>query len=69
MLSKNWGFYFNGSGTDWGSDDLYSFLKFVKGEKRYGDGNKESKVHVYILALALVLTRIMILDHCLNIAE
>ncbi|KAI8345855.1 hypothetical protein B0O80DRAFT_264622 [Mortierella sp. GBAus27b] len=69
MLSKNWGFYFNGSGTDWGSNDLFSFLKFVQDEKRYRNRDLESNIHVHILALALVLARIMILDHCLNIAE
>ncbi|KAF9306408.1 hypothetical protein BGZ74_006116 [Mortierella antarctica] len=29
VLSKNWGFYFNGSDTDWGSEDLVSFLALV----------------------------------------
>ncbi|KAF9979748.1 hypothetical protein BGZ65_006073, partial [Modicella reniformis] len=69
MLSKNWGFYFNGSGTDWGSSDLHSFLTFVQDEKRYRTHDSESNIHVHILAMALVLARIMILDHCLNIAE
>ncbi|KAG0085317.1 hypothetical protein BGZ92_009088 [Podila epicladia] len=69
MLSKNWGFYFNGSGTDWGSSDLLGFLDLVLQRKRYQNHDLESNTHVHILALALVLSRVMILDHCLNIAE
>ncbi|KAK5796948.1 hypothetical protein F5H01DRAFT_401262 [Linnemannia elongata] len=69
MLSKNWGFYFNGSETDWGSDDLLSFLTLVQQTKRCQNRDLKSNIHVHILALALVLTRIIILHHCLDIAE
>ncbi|KAF9947608.1 hypothetical protein BGZ65_008693, partial [Modicella reniformis] len=69
MLSKNWGFYFNGSGTDWGSHDLYDFLQVVSGDKNYLGCNIESNTRVHILALALILCRVMILCHCLDIAE
>ncbi|KAG9072140.1 hypothetical protein KI688_006364 [Linnemannia hyalina] len=69
MLTKNWGFYFNGSNTDWGSRDLLSFLDLVRQEKRYQLRDSESNIHVHILALALVLTRVKILNLCLDIAE
>ncbi|KAF9336882.1 hypothetical protein BG006_006990 [Podila minutissima] len=69
MLTKNWGFYFNTSGTDWGSGDLLNFLALVQQRKQYQNRDLRSNTHVHILALALVLTRFMILLHCLNIAE
>ncbi|OAQ23964.1 hypothetical protein K457DRAFT_1836886 [Linnemannia elongata AG-77] len=69
MLSKNWGFYFNGSGTDWGSGDLLSFLDLVQQRKRYQNRDVASNTHVHILALALVLSRTMILQRCLDVAE
>ncbi|KAF8924661.1 hypothetical protein BGZ58_001574 [Dissophora ornata] len=67
MLSKNWGFYFNGSTTDRGSQDLARFLELVHRTKRYGNRDFESNIH--ILALGLVLSRVIILEQCLNIAE
>ncbi|GJJ74340.1 hypothetical protein EMPS_06698 [Entomortierella parvispora] len=69
MLCKNWGFYFNGSGTDYGSGDLLRFLRLVHREQRYRNQDEESNTHVHILTLALVLTRVMILHRCLDIAE
>ncbi|KAI1318391.1 hypothetical protein EDD11_006729 [Mortierella claussenii] len=69
MLSKHWGFYFNGSATDWGSSDLLRLVELVKQRNRYQTCNQESNTHVQVLALALVLTRIMVLHHCLNISE
>ncbi|KAI1299061.1 hypothetical protein EDD11_006559 [Mortierella claussenii] len=67
ILSKNWGFYFNGSGTDLGSADLVYLLE--RAQKRCTTGDMESNAHVHIMALALVLTRIIILHHWLDIAE
>jgi hypothetical protein len=69
MLSKNWGFYFNGSLSDWGSDDLILLLGRVKDGNRYKTQDSESNAHVHILALALVLSRVIILQVCLDIAE
>jgi len=69
MLSKQWGFYFNGSETDLGSNDLLDLLELVQQRRRYHTCDWESNTHVQILALALVLARIIILDHCLNVAE
>ncbi|KAF9536259.1 hypothetical protein EC957_011807, partial [Mortierella hygrophila] len=69
MLCMNWGFYFNGSSTDLGSGDLVSFLRLVQQRKRYRNCDMESNIHVHILALALVLTRLAILQRCLDIAE
>lgn len=69
MLCKNWGFYFNGSSTDWGSQDLLRFLELVQQRKRYRNRDFESNTQVHILALTLVLSRVIILQHCLNIAE
>ncbi|KAG0350745.1 hypothetical protein BG005_009727 [Podila minutissima] len=69
MLSKNWGFYFNGSGTDLGSGDLLRLLDFVREMERYQGSDLETNIQVHILALALVLARITILDRCLDIAK
>jgi len=69
MLSKNWGFYFNGSGTDWGSSDLFNLLDLVEHGKRYQNRDLGSNTHVHIVALALVLSRVAILQRCLDIAE
>src|SRR5690606_25199235 len=41
----------------------------VKYKERYRSGDLTSNTHVHILALALVLARIIFLDHCLNIAK
>ncbi|KAF9276720.1 hypothetical protein BGZ88_001564, partial [Linnemannia elongata] len=69
MLSKNWGFYFNASSTDWGSNDLLCFLELVQQKKRHKHGDPMSNAHVHVLALGLVLARVIILHHCLKIAE
>ncbi|GJJ78228.1 hypothetical protein EMPS_10587 [Entomortierella parvispora] len=69
MLCKNWGFYFNASDTDLGSDDLSVFLKLVQETARYQNRDLESNNHVHTLTLALVLTRILVLNRCLDIAE
>ncbi|GJJ76754.1 hypothetical protein EMPS_09113 [Entomortierella parvispora] len=68
MLCKNWGFYFNGSDTDLGSEDLLSLIMTIQ-NKRYRTNDLEGVTHVKILALALVLARIIILDRCLDIAQ
>ncbi|KAG0189507.1 hypothetical protein DFQ28_003321 [Apophysomyces sp. BC1034] len=69
MLSKNWGFYFNASGTDLGSNDLYCLLKMAQERRRYRHGHTASSTHVHILAQVLVLTRLIVLQHCLKIVE
>ncbi|KAF9165943.1 hypothetical protein DFQ26_009077 [Actinomortierella ambigua] len=69
MLCKNWGFYFNGSEADWGSSDVCSFLELIRLHERYQNRDMASNAHVHVLVLALALARIIILDHCLNIAE
>ncbi|KAF9177895.1 hypothetical protein BGZ51_008187 [Haplosporangium sp. Z 767] len=69
MLSKNWGFYFNASDTDLGSDDLVYLLKLAQKRKLDKTRDTESNNNIHIMALALVLTRTIILYHCLNIAE
>ncbi|KAG0012691.1 hypothetical protein BGZ82_002455, partial [Podila clonocystis] len=53
MLSKNWGFYFNGSGTDLGSGDLLYLLELVQSRKQDKTWETESNTHVKIMALAL----------------
>ncbi|KAG0250654.1 hypothetical protein DFQ27_009276, partial [Actinomortierella ambigua] len=70
MLSKTWGFYFNGSEEDWGSRDLIIFHQSIKTHgQRYGSGDHDANAQVHILAMSLVLCRIMVLGHCLDIAE
>ncbi|KAG0369009.1 hypothetical protein BGZ54_000640, partial [Gamsiella multidivaricata] len=69
MLCKQWGFYFYGSRSDWGSSDLYKLLKLVRTRDRYKTFSVESNTHVHVLALALILARLMTLHHCLDISE
>ncbi|KAF9353437.1 hypothetical protein BGX26_008802 [Mortierella sp. AD094] len=65
MLSEHWGFYFNGSRNDWGSQDLTSLVTKTMAESRYRTKDKESNAHVKILTLALILSRIEVLLYCL----
>ncbi|KAF9979547.1 hypothetical protein BGZ65_006394 [Modicella reniformis] len=67
MLCKKWGFYFNGSETDYGSTDLPNLVNEIKARKEYQGGNDAANTRVHILALALVLSRIMVLSRCLEI--
>lgn len=69
MLSKNWGFYFNGSGTDLGSDDLLELAMDVTQRAQRENRAFGDNTIVHIRTSALVLSRVIILDICLNIAE
>jgi hypothetical protein len=69
MLCKTWGFYFNGSDSDYGSPDLAKLATEIKDRKEYQNGDHAANTRVHILALALVLSRIMVLSQCLKIAE
>ncbi|KAF9083355.1 hypothetical protein BGX29_003215, partial [Mortierella sp. GBA35] len=69
MLCKNWGFYFNASITDWGSNDLSDLLVSVQQMQRYQHRDLNSNTQVHLLALALVLGRVITLQHCLDITE
>ncbi|KAG0056092.1 hypothetical protein BGZ83_006353 [Gryganskiella cystojenkinii] len=69
ILSKNWGFYFNGSGTDLGSVDLVCLLGLAQQRNSGKTSDKESNTYVHTMALALVLSRVIILHQCLDIAE
>lgn len=69
MLCKNWGFYFNASITDWGSRDLSDLLVSVQQMQQYQNRDLNSNTQVHLLALALVLGRVITLEHCLDIAE
>lgn len=67
MLCKTWGFYFNGSESDYGCPDLANLVNEIKTRKEYQGGDDAANSRVHILALALVLSRIMILSRCLEI--
>ncbi|KAF9408549.1 hypothetical protein BGZ76_005851, partial [Entomortierella beljakovae] len=67
MLSKHWGFYFNGSKNDWGSQDLSYLVSETTSESRYSTKDKKSNVYVKILTLAMILSRIEILLYCLQV--
>ncbi|KAG9061138.1 hypothetical protein KI688_007768 [Linnemannia hyalina] len=75
MLFKNWGFYFNGSIADWGSQDLVRFHDLVQQRKRYRNRDFESNTHVHILALTLVLSRsiglkiLLVIDEAQNLGK
>ncbi|KAF9976693.1 hypothetical protein BGZ65_007717, partial [Modicella reniformis] len=69
MLCKNWGFYFSGVTTDLGSRDLSYLLAMLPSMGRYQSSSLEINAHVKVLALALILARVIILRHCLDISE
>ncbi|KAG0001923.1 hypothetical protein BGZ80_006055 [Entomortierella chlamydospora] len=68
ILSRHWGFYFNASGTDFGSGDLAQFINSTT-DNRYRSSNQQSNNNIHILTLALLLARIMILDHTIKLVS
>ncbi|KAG0053457.1 hypothetical protein BGZ83_001062 [Gryganskiella cystojenkinii] len=66
MLSKRWGFYFNANDADLGSMDLINLVRRLQAKKQRSN---EERTLVQILALVLVLSRIMTLEHCLDVAQ
>ncbi|GJJ67777.1 hypothetical protein EMPS_00123 [Entomortierella parvispora] len=65
LLSRHWGFYFNASGEDLGSDDMSTLLAQVGsrlGTNR-GANNRSARTMTYLL----FLSRLLILQFCLRV--
>ncbi|KAF9123631.1 hypothetical protein BG015_005274, partial [Linnemannia schmuckeri] len=72
LLSQHWGFYFNASHDDWGSDDMMTLRSTVQ---QYLNDNRESSVvdreanngYARKTTLLLFLSRLLIFKYCLNV--
>ncbi|KAF8962660.1 hypothetical protein BGZ46_001134 [Entomortierella lignicola] len=69
LLCKQWGFYFNASQTDYGSMDLSSLIQATKDFEQYRSNDIKSNNSVHTLTLILILVRVMILSHCIEISR
>lgn len=65
LLSRQWGFYFNASGDDLGSDDMHILLMLVESGLRddRGANNRAARTRTYLL----FLSRLLILQFCLKV--
>ncbi|KAF9984705.1 hypothetical protein BGZ65_012828 [Modicella reniformis] len=71
LLSQHWGFYFNASSDDWGSDDMITLHSTVK---KYLNEIRETptitrqvnNAYARKLTLLLFLSRLLIFKHCLG---
>ncbi|KAG9071529.1 hypothetical protein KI688_005741 [Linnemannia hyalina] len=67
MLYLQWGFYFNASSKDLGSDDLFRLAEFIDGNTL--DDSASINTHFAKSAtLLLLLSRLMILSYCLKVS-
>ncbi|KAG0249257.1 hypothetical protein BG011_009458 [Mortierella polycephala] len=74
VLSQRWGFYFNASGDDWGSNDMSTLQSVVKKhleetrmddtDDRYINNSVARKVTFLLFA-----SRLLILEYCLNVPD
>ncbi|ORZ21793.1 hypothetical protein BCR41DRAFT_20981 [Lobosporangium transversale] len=67
MLCLQWGFYFNASDKDLGSDDLSYLATSILVKTRDGLGRKHNTDFARNMTLLLFLSRLMILNYCLSI--
>ncbi|KAF9940436.1 hypothetical protein BGZ65_006993, partial [Modicella reniformis] len=72
LLSQHWGFYFNASHDDWGSDDMMTLRSTVQqflNDKRESSSVDREANNGYArkTTLLLFLSRLLIFKHCLNV--
>ncbi|KAF9172646.1 hypothetical protein BGX21_007222 [Mortierella sp. AD011] len=67
MLGLNWGFYFNGSKDDRGSDDVKELVSLV--ETRLGDNLLINNRITKSITACLLLARVSILSRCLTVSN
>ncbi|KAF9434057.1 hypothetical protein BGZ76_008641 [Entomortierella beljakovae] len=67
MLSLNWGFYFNGSKDDRGSDDVNTLISLFR--KKLGDNLLKNDTAAKSITACLLLARVSILSRCLSVSE
>ncbi|KAK3836304.1 MAG: hypothetical protein J3R72DRAFT_477166 [Linnemannia gamsii] len=70
LLSRSWGFYFNAGATDYGSSDMYTLAQALSQYRGiYLSSNMlENTDRIRYLTYGLLYARLLILEHCLNIA-
>ncbi|KAG0209859.1 hypothetical protein BGX33_005279, partial [Mortierella sp. NVP41] len=71
LLSQHWGFYFNSSHDDWGSDDMMTLRSAVQ---KYLNDHRESSVdreanngYARKTTLLLFLSRLLIFKYCVSV--
>ncbi|KAF9408943.1 hypothetical protein BGZ76_005771, partial [Entomortierella beljakovae] len=69
MLCLRWGFYFNASDKDHGSDDLSFMAQYIDKETSKKQDPKDNTVTARKITLLLFLSRILILKYCLLIPD
>ncbi|KAF9993836.1 hypothetical protein BGZ79_001448, partial [Entomortierella chlamydospora] len=69
MLCLQWGFYFNASDKDLGSDDLSSLAEFINKKTSEKQHPKENTIFAKNMTLLLFLSRILILNFCLSVPD
>ncbi|KAK3836314.1 MAG: hypothetical protein J3R72DRAFT_493794 [Linnemannia gamsii] len=65
LLSRRWGFYFNASGNDLGSDDVTTLISYIGSrlEQDREANNRRARIITYLL----LLSRLKVLQYCLTI--
>ncbi|KAG0012920.1 hypothetical protein BGZ80_011418 [Entomortierella chlamydospora] len=69
MLCLQWGFYFNASDKDLGSDDLSSLAEFIDKKTSEDKRPKDNTIFAKNMTVLLFLSRILILNYCLSIPD
>ncbi|KAF8938717.1 hypothetical protein BGZ58_000323 [Dissophora ornata] len=67
MLCLQWGFYFNASDKDLGSDDLSALAEFIDKKTSEEQRPKDNTTFAKNMTLLLFLSRILILNYCLSV--
>ncbi|KAF9080259.1 hypothetical protein BGX23_002403, partial [Mortierella sp. AD031] len=74
LLSQHWGFYFNASSDDWGSNDLITLHSTVQkclNETRVSSTvtRQDNSAYARKTTLMLFLSRLLIFKYCLNVPD
>ncbi|KAF9083847.1 hypothetical protein BGX29_002878, partial [Mortierella sp. GBA35] len=70
LLSRSWGFYFNAGAADYGSSDMHTLVQALSQHRDIylSDNRLDNTDRIRYLTYGLLYARLLILEHCLNIA-
>ncbi|KAG0363877.1 hypothetical protein BGX24_004833, partial [Mortierella sp. AD032] len=70
LLSRSWGLYFNAGAADYGSSDMHTLAQAlsVHSDIYVSKDIKQNTERIRCLTYGLLYTRLLILEHCLNLA-